>query len=388
MAYVFMSASNAGSSVQDKVLNQIKALNAIGRDCKGLFFSTDELHNLPAYILPIKVNKTNAKWFVKTKQRHAYFKALWMSLDLLNKYDIVYVRYPGANRLLLKTLKALHSKLIFIEHITAELPELEMAQRFKVNSLSSLFRKLEFYYFPRLQEKQFGKKIRQAVQFGICNSNDIINYQKTIFSDYQLYTVGDGIDAESMPIRVAPKLEKVFKMVFLKGANSNAEYNGLDRLMKGMKEYVGDYDLELHIYGRHLGYERQLAEQIGIQSQVFCWPYQTKASLDQLMNEFHVGVGQLALDLKKLNNNSTIKNRDYCARGIPFFYGHKDEDFNNVNFAYEIFTISISDIIQWYSSIILSNELEKNMHNFSLIKLDYKVKMNKVKNILNEYYKR
>jgi hypothetical protein len=71
MAYIFMSASNAGSSVQDKVLNQIKALNAIGIDCKGLFFSTDELQNFPEYILPIQVSQTDAKWFVKTsKDKH------------------------------------------------------------------------------------------------------------------------------------------------------------------------------------------------------------------------------------------------------------------------------------------------------------------------------
>ena len=388
MAYIFMSASDAGSSVQDKVLNQIKALNAIGMDCKGLFFSTDELHNLPAYILPIKVNRINAKWFAKTKQRQAYFKALWKSVEQLSAFDMLYVRYPGANRLLLKTLKALHSKLIFIEHITAEIPELDMAQRYKVNSISSLFRKLEFYYFPWLQEKLLGKKIRQAVQFGICNSNDIVQYQKTIFPDYQLYTVGDGIDAESMPIRVAPKLEKVFKMVFLKGANSNAEYNGLDRLMNGMKAYKGDYSIELHIYGKDLNYEANLADTIGVKDSVFCWPYQSVASLTTLLNQYHIGIGTLAIHRKGLKSTTTIKNREYCKYKIPFIFAHFDIDFleSEYNFFKQIpsdeSSIKLHEIIEWYNHIDMK-ELSNQFNSIIEDKLSFKVKMRYLKQLIS-----
>lgn len=380
MAYVFMSASNAGSSVQDKVLNQIKALNANGIDCKGLFFSTDELQNFPEYILPIQVSQTDAKWFVKTKQRQAYFRALWNSLDLLKTFDVLYVRYPGAHGLLLKTLKALNTKLIFIEHITAELPELALTQNKPIHNSSDFFRTIEFYIWPWFQEKWYGKRIRQSVRFGLCNSEDIVKYQQRILPEYPLFIIGDGIDADSVVIRTTPKLDKVFKMVFLKGANGQAEYNGLDRLMKGMKAYSGEYATELHIYGKDLLYETNLAKTIGVNESVFCWPYQSQAELSQLLNQFHIGIGTLALHRKGIKSTTTIKNREYCKYRIPFIFAHADIDFLESEYSFfkqllsDETSIDLRSIIEWYKYLDFNN-LSSQFDSIVQSKLSYKTKM-------------
>lgn len=380
MAYVFMSASNAGSSVQDKVLNQIKALNANGIDCKGLFFSTDELQNFSEYILPIKVSQTDAKWFLKTKQRQAYFRALWNSLDLLKTFDVLYVRYPGAHVLLLKTLKALDTKLIFIEHITAELPELALTQNKPIHNSSDFLRTIEFYVWPWFQEKWYGKRIRQSVRFGLCNSEDIVKYQQRILPEYPLYIIGDGIDADSVVIRTTPKLDKVFKMVFLKGANGQAEYNGLDRLMKGMKAYSGEYAIELHIYGKDLLYETNLAKTIGVNESVFCWPYQSQAELSQLLNQFHIGIGTLALHRKGIKSTTTIKNREYCKYRIPFIFAHADIDFLESEYSFfkqllsDETSIDLRSIIEWYKHLDFNN-LSSQFDSIVQSKLSYKTKM-------------
>ena len=118
---------------------------------------------------------------------------------------------------------------------------------------------------------------------------------------------------------------------------------------------------------------------------VFCWPYQSQAELSQLLNQFHIGIGQLALDLKKLNSNSTIKNREYCARGIPFIYGHHDPDFEFVDFCLQVDQVSIIDIISWYLNLIKQEDFEVKMHIYAIDKLDFKVKMNHVKNIISKY---
>jgi hypothetical protein len=44
--YVFTSASIQPSSVQKKVLNQIRILNISGCVCKGLFFTTENVENI------------------------------------------------------------------------------------------------------------------------------------------------------------------------------------------------------------------------------------------------------------------------------------------------------------------------------------------------------
>jgi hypothetical protein len=44
-----------------------------------------------------------------------------------------------------------------------------------------------------------------------------------------------------------------------------------------------------------------------------------------LMNHVDIGVGTLGLHRIGLKRGSTLKTKEYCARGIPFIYGYEEK---------------------------------------------------------------
>ena len=54
--------------------------------------------------------------------------------------------------------------------------------------------------------------------------------------------------------------------------------------------------------------------------------------LNDLFNNCDLGIGTLGIHRKGVLINSSLKHREYCARGIPFVYSGSDPDFDTCNF--------------------------------------------------------
>jgi hypothetical protein len=395
LLYVFTSAGLNESSVQKKVKNQIQALNEIEVFCKGLFFSTEDIpkSDNDQYQF-IKVEKIQSGWFKSYRQKQAYHKAI---LDYFkkttHKADFVYIRYPGPSKHMVKLAQLLENKAFF-EHITHEMAEIKLhanEQRFKFN-LSSILSRIEFLYLPLIHEWYFGKFMRRKAAFGICNSNEIAKYEnQRAGKAYIQLILGDAVDAKQFKIRTFPKFNNELKMIFLKGASTFADFNGLDRVFEGIKNYKGNIHLKFYIYGKNLKAEEAMINALGIQNHVELHPFTEPNVLDQIINDVHIGISALAVHRKGIKGTTTIKTREYCARGLPFVYGHIDPDFSNNDSAAQFSlefdandsALDFEKIIQWYSLINLKAEtLPQDMHDFALNHLDYRVKMGKLKSLL------
>ena len=395
--YVFTSASNVAGSVQKKVCSQIDALIANGVECRGLFFSTDNIEQAEVYpnIDFIQVPKIQAKYFRSTKQRTAYFETLLNQKKVdINQFDFVYFRYPGAHNLLKKWLTNLKTK-VFFEHVTAETKEIELYKtenpfRFNISAILSL---IEFYYLPMLREKFYGSSIRRKAILGICNSEDIATYEsKAANLNYKTLVLGDAVQTKKFAIKSNLKLEDEFRIVFLKGAVTSADFNGLDRVFKGIKMYKGLFNIKFYLFGKNLVAEKSLIEQLGIGDHVICSDFIQKEQTDIVINNVHLGIGALAVHRKGLKSTSTIKTREYFARGLPFVYGHNDPDFSNnieaQKFCLELEAseqaIDFTQIINWYQEIIQEENLQSEMHQYAEKNLDYEVKMGKLVSVLKQ----
>ena len=395
--YVFTSASNVAGSVQKKVCSQIDALIANGVECRGLFFSTDNIEQAEVYpnIDFIQVPKIQAKYFRSTKQRTAYFETLLNQKKVdINQFDFVYFRYPGAHNLLKKWLTNLKTK-VFFEHVTAETKEIELYKTenpFKFN-ISAILSLIEFYYLPMLREKFYGSSIRRKAILGICNSEDIATYEsKAANLNYKTLVLGDAVQTKKFAIKSNLKLEDEFRIVFLKGAVTSADFNGLDRVFKGIKMYKGLFNIKFYLFGKNLVAEKSLIEQLGIGDHVICSDFIQKEQTDIVINNVHLGIGALAVHRKGLKSTSTIKTREYFARGLPFVYGHNDPDFSNnieaQKFCLELEAseqaIDFTQIINWYQEIIQEENLQSEMHQYAEKHLDYEVKMGKLVSVLKQ----
>ena len=397
LIYVFTSASIEPSSVQKKVLAQIRILNISGCLCRGLFFATEDVENIS---LPeadfIQVEKIKGGWFRSSRQRTAYHKAVFKYFtENAIKFDLIYYRYPGAHRYLLLLMKKLGVK-VFFEHLTNETQEIKLYRlenKFKLK-LSSILSYLEYYYFPLFREWFYGPRIRKKAGFGICNSEEIANLQRKIADNiYKIYIIGDSANTDAYPEHKSPVLNDSFQMVFLKGAKTSALYNGIDRIYKGIANYKGEFKLHLHILGNDLNYEESLLlEYPLIKNKIIFHNFISGKELDILFESFHLGVSQFGMHRKCIISNTTIKSREYFARGIPFIFGHHDPDISDNAEAKPFFRefpadesmIDFEKIVNWYNALEKIPEHNNKMRNFAKQHLDYKVKMKKLVLILEE----
>jgi len=389
VVYVFTSASLVSGSVQKKVINQIRTLNSSGCICKGLFFTTENIENTNLTEADfIQVEKIEGSLFRSSKQRTAYHKAVFGYFQKYTDFDFIYYRYPGAHRYLLLLMKKLGRK-VFFEHITAETKEIKLYRyenEFKWN-VSSILSYLEFYILPLFREWYYGAKIRKKAAFGICNSEDIATYEKQMAGGtYPTLVAGDAVNANDYKIKANSELDDEFRMVFLKGAATQADFNGIDRLLKGMAAYRGSTKLKLYLRGGNLLSETRLASHLGISGLIDFGGHINKENADLLFDSIHLGIGALAVHRKGLKSTTTIKSREYFARGLPFVFGHHDPDLSDspeaLRFCKQIPAndgpMDLEEVINWYNNLNYSKEIADEMHAFSLKYLDYNVKMQRL----------
>lgn len=388
--YVFTSAGIQAGSVQNKVIEQIKALQYSGADCKGLFFTTDEAVSIEPDVYEfVRVPKIPKTWFRSAKQRIAYHKTLYQYFKQHQpESDFIYCRYPGAGKFIAKWTRLKHCK-VFFEHLTTEGPEIRLYAKenpFQWN-LSSLLSHVEFRFWPLFQEWRYGKTIRKQAEFGISNSDNIADYENAITgNNYVRLIGGDAVNAEAFPVRQTLLFNGTLRMVFLKGAVTHADFNGLDRLFKGMSAYTGPIKLHLKLYGRNLENEARQIQQYAIQSMVELNGFLDKKGIDDMMNSVDLGVGALGVHRKGLNSTTTIKAREYFARGLPFFFGHNDPDFSGSplvskfckEYPADDTPINIDELINWFLSIKETSNLSEQMHQYAVEHLDYKIKMKRL----------
>ena len=74
-----------------------------------------------------------------------------------------------------------------------------------------------------------------------------------------------------------------------------------------------------------------------------------------------------------------MKNREYCAKGIPFIIGYEDKSFKNCKFLYRVSNdnslVNIADILEWYNNLKMTSE---EIREFAIQNLSWDIQMKKV----------
>lgn len=111
-------------------------------------------------------------------------------------------------------------------------------------------------------------------------------------------------------------------------------WHGLDRLIRGLANYYKEchyanrkVSLTIVGAGEDLGLLKNLASQYNVAEHVFFIKPLTGKALAEEFNKSDVGVGSLGLHRIGLITATPLKNRDYCARGLPFIFSTPDPDF-------------------------------------------------------------
>lgn len=390
--YCFTSANPQGSSVQDKVLAQIKALNEVGANCRGLFFTTavKEETLLNENVLFVPVEKTKWKYFKSIAQRGIIIKTMFKRIDKEgNKFDLIYLRYPGASASLFRFARCFGSRLVS-EHQSKEVVEIKESVHQNPFSLSPIkfLSWLQFQLLPILFEKTWGVLYARKVAAIVTVTNELAEYQKAKGCKV-VKVIPNGIEVTRFPVRTAPVLNNEIILLFLKGTSTLASWNGLDRIIKSIDSYhrsSSSYRFRLLICGKIFDNEydpRDYIEHLG---------YLRGKDLDRVFNRAHIAASTLCSFRRGLEESAILKTREYFARGIPFIYAYTDVDFdasdevkmNTLRFPNTDELLDMERVIEFAIDRMLHPNHPAEMNEWAMKHLDYKIKMNELNNFLNK----
>jgi len=227
-------------------------------------------------------------------------------------YDFLYIRYPFA----------LPSFLGFLR------------QAKRANPRIRIF--VEIATFPYRLELQTPKQrvLRLLDDLGHRHLKSYVDAIITFYGQSEIFEIPciqlrNGIDVRRIPVRGSSRSGDGLAMI---AVGNLADRHGIDRALHGMAQYVNQpasTRTSLHVVGD--GPARAglmaLTKQLGIDEHVRFHGLKTGPELDDVFDRADVALDSLATHRLNLPRSSSLKAREYCARGIPFALAGDDPDF-------------------------------------------------------------
>lgn len=234
------------------------------------------------------------------------------------QYDAVYLRFflPGADliRGLQRFRKLSPQTLILLEY-----PTLNVKETF---------------------DKDVVRKISYACNVGrIKKLNNLSDYIITLTKDKELFGrpavfMANGIDLTGIKPVATPAFTDT--VVILGVASDCAFYHGFDKVIRGLSEYHKKGS-PVHVLFRIVSNPlstnvtrlKELTKELNAEEEVVFELPKTRQELAIEYGKVHLGMGTLALHRIGLNDNYSLKHREYAAFGLPFIMSKGDAHFED-----------------------------------------------------------
>ena len=353
--------SENNSGIVKKIKSQQRAFLKLGLQC-DLLYSQD--NNI--YINNNFIKKSYNKYY----RRLLFFYNLYKYINL-EYHDSLYIRYPGSNIFFIKFLKEVKKKKT---KIIIEIPTYPYD-----NETKGFLMKI-FNFIDKIYRKQLCKYVDKIVTF---SNDDKIYGIKTI-------KISNGIDIDKISL-VENKEKKDNEINFI-GVARIALWHGFDRFILSMIEYYKNNPKEIikfHVVGD--GQKdvvedlKRLVRDNNLEKYVIFYGYKSGKELDEIFKKTDIGVGSLASFRQGLDTGSSLKNREYCARGLPILNGDIDLPLSNENFVYQVHNnnllFNLNKILEWYKNLKINNE---EIRKYAEKNLTWDIQMKKVVNYILE----
>lgn len=260
-----------------------------------------------------------------------------------NQITHVYIRYEFfADYLFLLLLKKITKNGVYV---ILEVPTYPYDNELnRTNILNRIF----FIIEKKCREKMHNY-VRKIVTY---SNNDVIFHIPTV-------RISNGIDFNTIPSRVGEN--KVERKITLIGVANMAFWHGYDRLIKGISKYLqqgGEFLIHFNIVGEgdevYRNQLRQLVKDLSLENIVSFYDNTDGNDLTKLFEDSNVAIGSLARHRSGIYQLKTLKNVEYAARGIPFIYSEKDDNFDHMEYILKVSAdespIDIEKVISFYFS--------------------------------------
>jgi glycosyltransferase involved in cell wall biosynthesis len=379
--FAFVSGKFGG--VEQKVIAQFDALHELGSDVHLFLVSSFTPEETLAYeiekrpdvkVLVNSPEKIRNPW----SRRKEKFDLVSSILSEYNpKNTIVYFRYPLADIIFLRFLKKNKAFRFVTEH----------------QEIENTFAKGKFKgrFFRNTLELLWGKQVRRLITGFVGVTAEITAFARAQAQNNGHYfeTIGNGIDVNRYPLRI-PKKDFQHNEIRILFLGSGYFIHGLDRLIKSIKMYYKNrnntYEIQLKVVGDsdEMHINKDLVKKLKLFSKVSFFGNLENEKLNELFNWANIGVGSLAIHRKGLKFTSELKAREYCTRGLPFFWSTSDQDFNP-GFSYILKVpksngaFNLDPVISFASQVTSDTTHPFKMRQFAIEHLDWSVKMKQLK---------
>lgn len=351
--YIFLeNEKNIG--VRKKVEYQIKSLSKLGIEVDKIY-----VDSTIAYLNDKILFNVGGKLL---KRFILFFKLKKISLEL---YDLIYIRNPGSNPFFISFLKEIKNKKIIMEIPTYPYD----------NEANTLLLKVQ-----NMLDKVYRIKLKNYVQRMVTYSDD-----KEIWG-IPCINISNGIDLDE--IKIIDKKNIKDKIVFTSISNCSF-WHGIDRFIYSILEYIKNNGKEEMVFnivgeGNETSKLKRIVKENKLENIVIFHGKQLDKELEEICNITDIGIGSLGIHRISLETVQPLKNREYCAKGLPFIISFNDPDFINKEFIYKVSNdeklFDIEKIIEWYKNLkITSEEIKEYSKNFS-----WDIQMKKVVDYLKE----
>jgi len=353
--------------IKNKIKHQARAAFELGLDMDFLTI-IDGKEVIENNYREINFNKTGTL----AANRKLRFYRIYKTIDF-DYYDVLIIRYPHADISGLLVNKKYGHKIIS-EHHTDEESELKL-----IKNHDQLY--LEYQY-----SRKYLKNILGVI--GVTKEISKIQFEK---SNNLYRTIGNGVLVDNIAFTQFALFDgEVLNIAFV-ASSFKAKWRGLDLIFKAFQGYNENIKIVLKLIG-HISEDIQTeAKKINTLNKKVLIEYYGALKgklLDKHLSECTIAFSNLALFRKNITEGSTLKAREYLARGLPFVYGYYDFDIDEtlpyvkrVNLQTE--NLNLVEIIEFAKNLKL--EYSELMRKDAYDKIDYKKKIQSMYDVCQEF---
>jgi glycosyltransferase involved in cell wall biosynthesis len=308
----------------------------------------------------------------RIKRIFEYHFKIWQQLPQhigKRNYDFIWFRLPIANPFIAN----------FVAAVKKKNPQLKII--------------IEYGAYPFLNELTGTRKYFYLLNRGAekkihSNADFVITYcgQKEVDGLTNI-PINNGIDLSGIPLVHHNGFSGQLNFI---SVSSLKKWHAYERFILGMAEYFKQGNgrpIHFHVVGNGPEYDklRALTTELSLQDNVTFHNHKTGKALDEIYNASHIAIGTLGFHRIGITNSSSLKNREYFARGLPVVLSTADEDMPE-GLAYVKYVpagegpVNINDLVDFATRVYHSPELNREIRAYADEHVSWK---GKIKTVLN-----
>ncbi|VUS83835.1 hypothetical protein SB6421_03812 [Klebsiella huaxiensis] len=299
------------------------------------------------------------------RHKDLFFHAL--SKKITKRYDIVYIRKPigGASVLflshLLKKIKKINTCQVILEIPTFPYEKEIRGAKLTISE-----------YLLKLSRRFFLKYVDLITYMGdpVCKI-----WGKPVLR------LSNGIDLAHVNLVRDRLKDRNEELVFI-GVARLSFWHGYDRLISSIKS-ESNYNFKFLIVGDgepEMSRLRKIVTDLNLNDKVIFYGAKSGDELNKIYEKADIAVDSLGRHRSGSYSNSSLKSKEYTAKGLPFIKSHQDEAFDKSYFIHDVQPnddlIDLDCIYDWYQS--LPDETPQLMRDFARQHLTWDIQCQKV----------